>query len=98
MDETNRSTKHENEVQMDRRNFLKTAGKTAAGVALGATALSVLSACDTTNYSYPEKEELAYDYVEVASKDTPPMPFKYQKLDPATCAERAYAAYQQQGG
>lgn len=90
---------HENEGHMDRRNFLKVAGKTAAGVVVAGSALSMLSGCDQAEkYTYHEKEELAYEYVEVASNEVPALPYKYQKLDPATCAERAYAAYQQQGG
>ncbi len=99
MDEKKVIDHHENDGHMDRRNFLKSAGKTAAGVVVATSALSLLSGCEQGEaYTYPEKEELAYEYVEVASNETPTIPFKYQKLDPATCAERAYAAYQQKGG
>ena len=89
----------ENDVQMDRRHFLKTTGKVAIGAALAASSLNVLTGCEAAyETTYPEKQELTYEYVSKSGEEAPPFPFPYQKLDPTTCAERAYAGYQQKGG
>lgn len=97
-------TKHKDSVfetdsQLNRRDFLKTTGKAAAAFAIAGSALQMLTGCEKAyETTYPEKEELTYQFVAKPGEDDAPFPYPYQKLDPTTCAERAYAAYQQKGG
>lgn len=91
-------TPDEKAKQLSRREFLKKTGLSAVSVAVAGSALSALTGCEKEYVTtYPEKQELAYTYV-ASSQDVAPYPYPYQKLDPTTCAERAYAAYQQKGG
>lgn len=84
---------------LSRRDFLKKTGLSAASIAVAGTALSMLSGCEKAYATtYAPKQDLAYQYAEAKGQDAAPYPFPYQKLDPTTCAERAYAGYQQKGG
>lgn len=85
-----------NEKVYSRRDMLKTAGKTAVGVAAVSFIPSFLTGCGKKS-ELPAKEVLAYEYVE-ASKDAPVYPYPYQKLDVATTMERGYAGYYNKGG
>ncbi|MFH5835151.1 C-GCAxxG-C-C family (seleno)protein [Proteiniclasticum sp. C24MP] len=92
----------EKEVKMSekvysRRDMLKTAGKAAAGVAAVAVLPSFITGCDKKTPELPTKEVLEYEYLS-ASEDAPQYPFPYQKLDPATTMERAYASFFNKGG
>lgn len=85
--------------ETSRREFLKTTGKTVASIALAGSVVNILTGCEPAYESpYPEKVELTYEYKTRNGEDAPEFPFPYQKLDPTTVAERAYAAYQQKGG
>ncbi|PKK40377.1 hypothetical protein ABB02_00362 [Clostridiaceae bacterium JG1575] len=82
-----------------RRDFLKRAGVGAAGVALATSGLSLFTGCEKKyETTYAPKQELSYKFIEKKGTAAAPYPYPYQKLDPTTCAERAYAAYQQKGG
>lgn len=95
---TEKKKQYDEETFVSRRDFLKTTGKTVAGVAIAGSAMGLFTSCQAAyETTYPEKQELTYEYVQ-ASQEPAPYPFPYQKLDPTTCAERAYAAYQQKGG
>lgn len=83
-----------NEKLYSRRDVLKTAGKAAAGVAVATVIPSFLTSCKKET---PSKEVLNYEYKEL-STDVPEYPFPYQKLDPETTRERAYASFYNVGG
>lgn len=84
-----------NEKVYSRRDVLKTAGKAAAGVAVATVIPSFLTGCGKAEI--PGKEVLSYEYKK-ASEDAPSFPYPYQKLDPQTAVERAYAGYFNIGG
>ncbi len=68
--------------QLSRKEFLKGAGVTLAGVAMAGTMGSVLSACSSP----------------VATAEAMTWPLPYEKIDPAVAEERAFNAYKEQGG
>lgn len=84
---------------LDRREFLKRASVAAVGAALAGNAAALLSGCEKAyETTYSPKQMLTYQFVKKPAETAPKFPFPYQKLDPTTCAERAYAAYFQKGG
>ncbi len=72
--------------QISRKDFLKGAGVSVAGVAMAGGLGAVLTGCTTA----------AVDTAE--STSAPQWPFKYVKLDPATVEARAYNGYKEMGG
>lgn len=69
--------------KMSRKDFMKTATKSVAGVAVMGTLGGVLTGCSDNK----------------ASADGPaPYPYEYKKLDPDVARERAYNAYFEKGG
>lgn len=81
---------------MDRRDFLKKSGLFLASTAVASSGLVV--GCEAEyKTTYAPKANLTYKKVPL-SKTMPKIPFPYQKLDPTTCAERAYFGYMQKGG
>lgn len=90
------SEEKRNEKLYSRRDVLKTAGKAAAGVAVATVIPSFLTSCNG-KAEIPSKEVLSYEYKEL-STDVPAYPFPYQKLDPQTTRERAYASFFNVGG
>ncbi|NYB75739.1 C_GCAxxG_C_C family protein [Sedimentibacter hydroxybenzoicus DSM 7310] len=86
------------EKTFSRRDLLKTAGKTTAGLAVVGLVPSILTACaDDKPSEIPSKQVLSYEYKEL-STDAASHPFVYQKLDIPTVQERAYASYFNKGG
>jgi|BioPla2DNA2_1021312.scaffolds.fasta_scaffold53220_2 hypothetical protein len=71
------------ENQISRKDFLKKAGLTVAGVAVTG---SLLSACSPGTTASAD------------TSSAPEWPFTYTKIDPAVAEERAYKAYHEQGG
>ena len=71
------------ENQISRKDFLKKAGMTVAGVAVTG---SLLSACSSDTAASADTSK------------APEWPFTYSKIDPAVAEERAYKAYHEQGG
>lgn len=69
--------------QLSRKEFLKGAGMTLAGVAMAGTMGSVLTACSSTTASTAEAMS---------------WPLPYEKVDPEVAEERAYNAYKEKGG
>jgi len=70
-------------TDMNRRSFLKTAGKAAGAAALLTAAAPVVSACKTAV---------------AEGTAAPAYPFPYVKLDPEKVAERGYASFYALGG
>ncbi len=70
--------------QLSRKDFLKGAGVTLAGVAMAGTMGTVLTACSSTT----------------ASADPEPYswPLPYEKVDPAVAEENAFKGYKEKGG
>lgn len=79
------------EKTYSRKDVLKTAGKATAGIAILSTVPSFLTGCKKSA-EIPSKEVLAYEYME-KKEGAVDAPYPYQKLDPATTMERAYAGY-----
>lgn len=97
MNEVKQSEEMQNEKVYSRRDMLKTAGMAAAGVAVVTVIPSFITGCAKKTPELPTKEVLNYEYL-AASEDAPQYPFPYQKLDPATTMERAYASFFNKGG
>lgn len=73
----------ETDSQVNRRDFLKTAGKTAAAVAIAGSALQMLTGCEKAyETTYPEKEELTYQFVAKPGEDDAPFPYPYKSSTP----------------
>ncbi|MDD2447506.1 MAG: C-GCAxxG-C-C family protein [Tissierellia bacterium] len=87
----------QHEKYYTRREVLKTASKAAAGVAMVSVIPTFITGCAQKSAELPTKEVLQYQYL-AASEDAPEYPFPYQKLDPATTMERAYASFFNKGG
>lgn len=71
---------------LSRKDFLKKAGITVAGIAVTGTLASALTGCTTQP---------------TASLDTsqaPEWPLPYKKLDPEKVEARAFTAYKEKGG
>lgn len=68
---------------LSRKDFMKTAGKSVAGVAVMGTLGGVLTGCSSK---------------EVSASEAAPYPFEYKKLDPDVARERAYNGYFDKGG
>jgi hypothetical protein len=71
---------------VSRKDFLKKAGVTVAGVAVTGSLASVLTGCSA-------KPTAALD-----TSQAPDWPYPYKKLDPDKVAERAFQAYKEKGG
>lgn len=71
---------------VSRKEFLKKAGFTVAGVAVTGSLASVLTGC------------AAQPAATVDTSQTPDWPYPYKKLDPDKVAERAFEAYKTKGG
>lgn len=97
MNEVKQSEEKQSEKVYSRRDMLKTAGMAAAGVAVVTVIPSFITGCAKKTPELPTKEVLNYEYL-AASEDAPQYPFPYQKLDPATTMERAYASFFNKGG
>ncbi|WFA08758.1 hypothetical protein P3962_13685 [Tissierella sp. Yu-01] len=74
------------EKQLSRKEFLKKAGMTVAGVAVTGSLASVLTGCS------------AQPTASADSSQAPEWPFTYKKLDPAIAEERAFNGYKEKGG
>jgi hypothetical protein len=74
------------EKQISRKDFLKKAGMTVAGVAVTGSLAGVLTACSTQTTASAD------------SSQKPEWPFKYKKIDPAVAEERAFKGYKEKGG
>lgn len=70
-------------ARLSRRNFLNTAGVTAAGGLLVAAGGNLLAGREAAAATAPT---------------APPLPWKYAKLDPAEAGKRAYKFYHEKGG
>ena len=73
------------EKQISRKNFLRGMGTTIAGVTVLGGMTSVLTGCDEDAQAANGQGEASY-------------PLNYKKVDPDVVADRAYTAYQEQGG
>jgi hypothetical protein len=70
-------------AEISRKEFLKTAGKTVAGVAVVGALGSVLSGCSTTTTAKVDKYQ---------------WPLPYKKLDPEKVLARGFKGYKEKGG
>lgn len=73
-------------MQMTRKDFLKKAGISVAGLAMAGSVGALLTGCTSA----------AVDTT--GSTEKPQWPFKYVKLDPAKAEERAFKGYKEKGG
>lgn len=69
--------------QISRKDFLKKAGITVAGVALSGSLLTACTAQPTASLD---------------TNQAPEWPFKYSKIDPAVAEARAFTGYKEKGG
>lgn len=69
--------------KMSRKDFMKTATKSVAGVAVMGTLGGALTGCSSN---------------EANASEAAPYPYEYKKLDPDVARERAYNAYFDKGG
>ncbi len=89
----------ERKNEMDRREFLKRGGILLATTAVAAGGVSSLTGCEAAyTTSYAAKTNLTYNFLKKVNDEAAPYPYPYQKLDPTTCAERAYFGYFKRGG
>jgi len=75
--------------QISRKNFLKGAGVSVAGVAMAGGIGALLTACTSPGSASIDT---------TGSTEKPQWPFKYVKLDPAVVEARAFKGYQEKGG
>lgn len=69
--------------RLSRRNFLSTAGSAAVGGLVAVTGASLFTG----------KKAVAAD-----TQEAPPLPWKYEKLDPKEAGKRGYENYLLRGG
>ncbi len=72
-----------------RKDFLKRAGMSAAGIAMAGGVGGILTACTNAGTASVNS---------TGTPDKPQWPFKYVKLDPAKVEERAFKGYKEKGG